>query len=216
MEDIVKRAFSNRLKELRIGKKVNQAQLAEDLQIGRASISNYEIGSRLPDADVIVALADYFDVSTDYLLGQSDNKNLENDPITRRIGLSENTINELENILNGNDSLSEYRDFYLLTLNRFLGDKDFAVFMHWMMVATNPYTQRHMFEAYKAGIEKSEITNESYVRNSLHKEFAVPITDEMVYSSHLLSVLQRWFLTIVDRMTLLNYKQGGVSDGNSN
>ena len=71
MDNCVTELFPNRLRELRKAKKVNQEQLAEDLDIGRASISNYEIGSRIPDADVVVALADYFCVSTDYLLGRT-------------------------------------------------------------------------------------------------------------------------------------------------
>jgi transcriptional regulator with XRE-family HTH domain len=70
----VREVFSNRLKMLRKEKKIKQEQLAEALNIGKSSVGNYEIGTRLPDADVVVALADYFNVSADYLLGRVNDR----------------------------------------------------------------------------------------------------------------------------------------------
>ena len=70
----VREVFSNRLKMLRKEKKIKQEQLAEALNIGKSSVGNYEIGTRLPDADVVVALADYFNVSADYLLGRTNDR----------------------------------------------------------------------------------------------------------------------------------------------
>lgn len=67
--------FNQRLKQLRESKGLTQSQLAEELSIGRASISNYELGSRTPDLDVLVKIADYFEVTTDYLAGKSNFKN---------------------------------------------------------------------------------------------------------------------------------------------
>jgi len=63
-----------RLKELREAKGLTQLQLAEALDIGRVSVSNYENGDRTPDADLIIRFADYFGVSADYLLGISEFK----------------------------------------------------------------------------------------------------------------------------------------------
>lgn len=63
-----------RLKELREVKGLTQLQLAESLDIGRVSVSNYENGDRTPDADLIIMFADFFDVTTDYLLGRSEFK----------------------------------------------------------------------------------------------------------------------------------------------
>ena len=62
-----------RLKELRNAKKVTQVKLAMDLNLSQHSISRYETGEREADYDTLVAIADYFNVSVDYLLGRTDN-----------------------------------------------------------------------------------------------------------------------------------------------
>lgn len=61
------------LAELREDKSLKQKELAEQLHVSISSISAYETGSRVPNADALVALADYFDVTTDYLLGLTAN-----------------------------------------------------------------------------------------------------------------------------------------------
>lgn len=64
--------LKNRLKECRknIGK--TQKEVAKFLQISERGYQNYEIGQREPNLAVLTQLADYFNVSTDYLLGRSD------------------------------------------------------------------------------------------------------------------------------------------------
>ena len=63
--------FSERLRELRKEKNVTQSKMADFLGIKLRSYQNYEGGSRRPDYEGLVSLADYFGVSTDYLLGLS-------------------------------------------------------------------------------------------------------------------------------------------------
>ncbi|AFM41950.1 putative transcriptional regulator [Desulfosporosinus acidiphilus SJ4] len=67
--------LNKRLKELREEKLLTQAELAEKLNISRGSVGNYEKDERMPDGEVLVKFADFFGVSTDYLLGRSDFKN---------------------------------------------------------------------------------------------------------------------------------------------
>ncbi len=62
-----------RLKELRTKKKISQLKLAMDLGLCQNSISRYENGEREADYQTLIALADYFDVSIDYLLGRTNN-----------------------------------------------------------------------------------------------------------------------------------------------
>lgn len=69
--------LSKRLKELRESKGLTQLQLAESINIGRVSVSNYENGDRTPDVDLIIMFADFFGVSADYLLGRSEFKNFK-------------------------------------------------------------------------------------------------------------------------------------------
>ena len=65
--------FSDRLIYLRKEKNITQKQLALDLNLSEVGIQNYEGKRRKPAYDVLVALADYFDVSIDYLVGRTDN-----------------------------------------------------------------------------------------------------------------------------------------------
>jgi len=64
--------FSGRLKELRTAKGETQKQIAEFLGIAERNYRRYEAGDVDPTASNTMLLADYFDVSTDYLLGRSD------------------------------------------------------------------------------------------------------------------------------------------------
>ena len=61
-----------RLKELRTNRKISQVKLAMDLNLSQNSISRYETGEREADYDTLVAIADYFNISVDYLLGRTD------------------------------------------------------------------------------------------------------------------------------------------------
>lgn len=65
--------FSERLKELRKDKNLTQKSLAEKVGSARRSIQSYELDINKPTSDVLIALADFFDVSVDYLLGRTDN-----------------------------------------------------------------------------------------------------------------------------------------------
>lgn len=66
--------FSERLRELRKEKNVTQSKMADFLGIKLRSYQNYEGGSRRPDYEGLVSLADYFGVTTDYLLGRTDQR----------------------------------------------------------------------------------------------------------------------------------------------
>ena len=65
--------FSKKLKLLRKQKNVTQKQLAEYLEIRPYSVQRLEYGTARPSLDTIIALADYFGVSIDYLVGRTDN-----------------------------------------------------------------------------------------------------------------------------------------------
>ena len=62
----------NRIKELREKAGMKQTTLASKLHVGATSVSNYELGVRLPPSETILQLCDIFGVSADYLLGRSD------------------------------------------------------------------------------------------------------------------------------------------------
>ncbi len=62
-----------RLKELREKKGISQLKLALDLNMNQNSISRYETGARQADYEALIAFADYFNVSVDYLLERTEN-----------------------------------------------------------------------------------------------------------------------------------------------
>lgn len=61
-----------RLKSLRAEKKITRRNLAKFLGIDNSTYGKYELGTREPKIETLVKLADYFDVSADYLLGRTD------------------------------------------------------------------------------------------------------------------------------------------------
>ncbi|AFA49861.1 helix-turn-helix domain-containing protein [Acetobacterium woodii] len=66
--------IGSRLKYLRNQKNLNQTELANALCLGgKTTISSYENGYSSPDNETLSKIADYFHVSTDYLLGRTDN-----------------------------------------------------------------------------------------------------------------------------------------------
>jgi len=65
--------FADRLKECRKKKNKTQREVAGDLGITEVGYQNYELCKNEPTMGVLNKLADYFDVSIDYLTGRSDN-----------------------------------------------------------------------------------------------------------------------------------------------
>lgn len=65
--------FNERLRELREDSNLTQTALAKELFIDQRSLSFYEIGKYEPNLDTLIRIAIFFNVSTDYLLGLTDN-----------------------------------------------------------------------------------------------------------------------------------------------
>lgn len=66
--------LSNRLKQLRHENNLLQKEVAQKLKITTSAYGFYEQGKRTPDADTLNKIADYFNVSVDYLLGRTNDK----------------------------------------------------------------------------------------------------------------------------------------------
>ncbi len=67
-----KEIFGRNVASLRRQKGLSQTKLGNQLGVTKATISRIESANRAVSADVLIALADYFDVSLDYLVGRSD------------------------------------------------------------------------------------------------------------------------------------------------
>lgn len=80
-----------RMAELRKKRNMTQAQLAVELKKSTSTIAMWETGHRDPDSDMIARIASLFNVSTDYLLGRSENLDgIKNSNVNINHSLSEN------------------------------------------------------------------------------------------------------------------------------
>lgn len=68
--------LSERLQQLKAERSLLQQDIAKDNNISLRTYRYYEKGERQPSADVLEKLADYFEVSIDYLVGRSDDPTL--------------------------------------------------------------------------------------------------------------------------------------------
>ncbi len=67
-----KELFCIRLKELRLQNKLTLEQLGSIFNVTKQTTSRWETGDRIPSIEIICVLADYFNVSLDYLTGRTD------------------------------------------------------------------------------------------------------------------------------------------------
>lgn len=64
--------FMNRLKELRIEKGVSQQEIGKLVNMSKMAISHWEKGHSEPSISQLILLAEFFDVTVDYLIGKTD------------------------------------------------------------------------------------------------------------------------------------------------
>ena len=74
--------FGIRLKELRKEKSLTQQELADKLNLVKSSVSAYEKSLKYPSVEVLIKLCNCFQVSSDYLLGLSDDRAIKQYDLT--------------------------------------------------------------------------------------------------------------------------------------
>ena len=93
--------ISKRLKELRVKHHLTQIELSRATGIGNKTISDYERGISDPDSATIKLFADYFNVSTDYLLGKENLKpELKGSKLALYDQMNELTEEQAKDVLN--------------------------------------------------------------------------------------------------------------------
>ena len=65
-----------RIQDIRTDADMSQKQLSEILHISQRSYSHYETGSRNIPVEMLIRLANYYDISVDYLVGRTDKKEM--------------------------------------------------------------------------------------------------------------------------------------------
>ena len=97
--------FSTRVKELREKSGLSMDQLATNLKVTKSRVNMWENNGTIPRRDVLVELANYFNVTTDYLLGNDDTSNISQDnsklsSLQRNLGkLNEADLEKAEGML---------------------------------------------------------------------------------------------------------------------
>lgn len=108
--------FSERLKKLRNEKHLSQKELANEFQMSQQTIAKWENNQSTPNPEMIVKIADFFDVSTDYLLGRiNEDIPINKTPRQKTKNFSHNRLQEL--IKNKSSSLEEIAE--LLHTNKY-------------------------------------------------------------------------------------------------
>ena len=90
----IKIMFGERLRNLREIKDMTQESASRELAISRGMLSNYELGKREPDYAMLCRLADYYHVTTDYLLGCETSRQ-----IFEADGLTEEDMQVIQNMI---------------------------------------------------------------------------------------------------------------------
>ena len=67
--------IATRIRHLRTTRHLSQVQLSMALHISNTTLSGYELGKSVPNVDMLCVIADYFDVTLDYLVGRGDADN---------------------------------------------------------------------------------------------------------------------------------------------
>ena len=75
--------FGERLKDLREEKDLTRYELANELNVSYSTVSKYETNIRFPDKGILITLADFFDVSLDYLLCRSNTRDTADKILSR-------------------------------------------------------------------------------------------------------------------------------------
>ena len=84
----------NRIKDLREDRDLRQADVARATGIDQRTLSNYETGKTNPDSFALIKLADFFDVSIDYLVGRTDLKNYSATEIVRELKAAQKLLDD--------------------------------------------------------------------------------------------------------------------------
>lgn len=85
--------MGKRIKALRIEKHITQTEMAQRIGVSKAMISSYELEQRSPSYEVLIKIATFFNVTTDYLLG------VERIPTIKYDGLNDKEMRAVMNIV---------------------------------------------------------------------------------------------------------------------
>ena len=140
--------FPERLREIMADHGTTQQELSEYIGKSRQAVGYYADGSESPDWKTVAAIAQYFDVSADWLLGMSDVKNVDIDiqQICKHTGLSESAV----------DVIIKADEMSMQAINRLFESKCFNSFALYMSLFLKEYNSSTIPESDDKNIKTAE------------------------------------------------------------
>lgn len=107
--------MGEKLKTLRIEKKLTQKQVADRIGVAISAVSSYESGARYPTYDTLLKLSRIYHVSTDYLLGVTKQRNID----VSDLGNEEiEVISQLVDLLRKNNDIYKKKNNFDKTISK--------------------------------------------------------------------------------------------------
>ncbi|MBQ8176875.1 MAG: helix-turn-helix transcriptional regulator [Oscillospiraceae bacterium] len=156
--------FGERLAALRNKKGLTQSELADNIKIQRVTIAKYETGQRAPSIDHLINFAEYFQVSTDYLLGLTETATTDTNVqmVCASTGLSENAVKSLIDLKTDTEDGKRTKIYNNLKTNPELQNR---------MAIVNDFLSSPYFHTLIDNLFKIKISNECFTTkmNSFEK-----------------------------------------------
>lgn len=190
--------FGERLRELRKRKGYTQQQMSKIMDLGLATYGTYETGRYIPDANTIAFLADFFNVTADYLLGLTDSPFFEDEENVFRLDFSDKC---LHNLLNISASKRKTRVFEMLINNKRF--EELLIFIDTYLLFSEKLeksAKEQYQDAYKRAT-RIDISFNNYLSVDAYPDGGVKVAD--VY----LSLMQENLKSILEDMAKKNKEQ---------
>ena len=147
--------FASRLRDLLNQPEMNQSKLADSIGVTRQAVSAYSLGISLPDIEKFGLIADFFGVSTEFLLGRTDvsEPDATKQVVAAYLGLSEAAIDEIKHLQAMHLEQNIENDFKL-TIK---GPEPLTeVFSNWLATADLSEMMSHVWRASRAAYEAQD------------------------------------------------------------
>ena len=147
-------SFATRLRELMETPDISQAKVAEHVGVTRQAISSYSLGTSVPDIDKLVRIAEFFNVSTEYLLGRTEIKKVDatKQAAAEYLDLSEEAIDAIRLLRFGSMEQNFINDFKLTAQMEPLAD----IFSAWLEAVDLSKLLSDLYRAVRVCMEYSQ------------------------------------------------------------
>ena len=217
--------FATRLRELIDEARIPQSTLAEHIGVTRQAISAYSLGVSVPDIEKFEGIADFFEVSTEYLLGRTDIKKADasKQATAKYLGLSEKAIDAIRNLQDVHFEQHPESDYKIVSkpteplpdmLSSWLEAVDLSLLMSdmWRMVCAGVSAQDSSWNSEKYKLSQaqkgaiSDLKGRGYVTLSMTQQVSF-------FSGSAAEAFRRSLDSMVDETIAYVNEQNKLKDG---